>query len=276
MRSPTTTSCARCSRRLSEGASVRIGSGDAAVHADDGARRAAAEAARAGARCATAADGSNLSFVIGEHLFLKAYRRLRARRASGMGDWPLSHGALAVRRRRADGRRNRARAAVGRADDDRPRASGRTEPGRRLALHAALPRAQHRRRRGTRDRTARSARADHSSYLLLVRALAARTAELHRALAVPTGDPSFDPEPFTARTLRRMGGRTIRSELDATLSDAARTARRASRPTRATRGGCARDATDRLHAAIEKRAAGPTTASRDSPARRLSTWAKCS
>ena len=59
--------------------------------------------------------------------------------------------------------------------------------------------------------------ADHSSYLLLVRALAARTAELHRALAVPTGDPSFDPEPFTAQRLAEWT-QTIRSELDATLS----------------------------------------------------------
>jgi maltose alpha-D-glucosyltransferase/alpha-amylase len=38
--------------------------------------------------------------------------------------------------------------------------------------------------------------ADHASYLLRVQTLAERTAELHRALAVTTGDPAFDPEPL--------------------------------------------------------------------------------
>ncbi len=150
-RSPTTTSCARCSRRSSERASVRIGAGTLRFTPTT-ALGALLPKRLAQARVRHAADGSNLTFVVGEQLFLKAYRRLRARRASRMGARPLPHGALALRRRRADGRRDRARAAVGRADDRRSRASRRTEPGRRLALHAALPRAQHRRRRGTRDR----------------------------------------------------------------------------------------------------------------------------
>ncbi len=59
--------------------------------------------------------------------------------------------------------------------------------------------------------------ADHSAYLLLVRALAARTAELHRALAVTTGDPAFDPEPLDAERLAEWVAR-IRVEMDVTLA----------------------------------------------------------
>lgn len=57
---------------------------------------------------------------------------------------------------------------------------------------------------------------DHSSYLLLVQSLAARTAELHRALALKTGDPSFDPEPFTTERLTEWADAIV-GELDATL-----------------------------------------------------------
>jgi maltose alpha-D-glucosyltransferase / alpha-amylase len=39
----------------------------------------------------------------------------------------------------------------------------------------------------------------HGLYLSLVRTLAIRTAELHRALARPTDDPAFAPEPITAQ-----------------------------------------------------------------------------
>ena len=39
----------------------------------------------------------------------------------------------------------------------------------------------------------------HGGYLALVRTLAQRTAELHAALAMRTGDPAFDPEPIEAR-----------------------------------------------------------------------------
>jgi maltose alpha-D-glucosyltransferase/alpha-amylase len=36
----------------------------------------------------------------------------------------------------------------------------------------------------------------HEAYLIMIRTLAARTAELHRALATPTGNAAFDPEPL--------------------------------------------------------------------------------
>ena len=38
----------------------------------------------------------------------------------------------------------------------------------------------------------------HGAYLSLVHTLGARTAELHKALALRTGDPAFDPEPLEA------------------------------------------------------------------------------
>ena len=41
----------------------------------------------------------------------------------------------------------------------------------------------------------------HGAYLTLVRTLARRTAELHLALAMTTGDPAFDPEPISAADL---------------------------------------------------------------------------
>jgi maltose alpha-D-glucosyltransferase/alpha-amylase len=37
----------------------------------------------------------------------------------------------------------------------------------------------------------------HEAYLIMVRTLATRTAELHAALATPTGNPDFDPQPLT-------------------------------------------------------------------------------
>jgi maltose alpha-D-glucosyltransferase/alpha-amylase len=42
----------------------------------------------------------------------------------------------------------------------------------------------------------------HEAYLALVRVLAARTAELHRALARPAADPAFDPQPLTRADLQ--------------------------------------------------------------------------
>ena len=99
---------------------------------------------------------------------------------------------------------------------------------------------------------------DHTSYLLLVRTLAARTADLHRALAVKTGDPSFDPEPFTPTRLAEWAA-AITAELDATLSSLR--ARRSNLPDAARElAGQALAAAQRLRGVISKHAAGPTTA----------------
>ncbi len=55
----------------------------------------------------------------------------------------------------------------------------------------------------------------HAAYLALIRVLAVRTAELHRALATRTRDAAFDPQPLT------------RSDLDAYQQRAAEEARNA-------------------------------------------------
>jgi maltose alpha-D-glucosyltransferase/alpha-amylase len=94
--------------------------------------------------------------------------------------------------------------------------------------------------------------------LLLARALAARTADVHRALSAKTGDPSFDPEPFTAERLAEWAA-AITSELDTTLQTLR--ARRGALPA-VTRDavGHALDTAQRLRAAIARQAAGPITA----------------
>ena len=47
----------------------------------------------------------------------------------------------------------------------------------------------------------------HADHLRFIATLGTRTAELHRALTVETGDQSFDPEPITATDLERWGRR---------------------------------------------------------------------
>jgi maltose alpha-D-glucosyltransferase/alpha-amylase len=57
----------------------------------------------------------------------------------------------------------------------------------------------------------------HGLYLSQVRTLAIRTAELHRALATPTDDPAFAPEPIAAQDVAAWGAAT-RAAADATLT----------------------------------------------------------
>jgi maltose alpha-D-glucosyltransferase/alpha-amylase len=163
-----------------------------------------------------AGDSSNLAVLIGNHLFVKAFRRVR----EGVHpEWEMGRflterspcsavtptaGAIVLERRGA-------------------------EPTTLALVQAAVPNQGDGWRytlqyleRSIDDAMTRAAdgqilAADHSAYLLLVRALAARTAELHRALAVTTGDPAFDPEPLNAPRLVQWVER-IRVEADATLA----------------------------------------------------------
>ncbi|MGA7539577.1 MAG: maltose alpha-D-glucosyltransferase [Steroidobacteraceae bacterium] len=57
----------------------------------------------------------------------------------------------------------------------------------------------------------------HGLYLSLVRTLAIRTAELHRALAQPTDDPAFAPEPIAAEDVAAWGA-AARAAAEATLT----------------------------------------------------------
>ncbi len=162
-----------------------------------------------------AGDSSNLTALIGDRLFLKAYRRLR----SGVHpEWEM--GRFLTERSPCDA----VVPTAGAIELDR---HGETTT---LALVQAAVRHQGDGWRYTLDylqrciddATSRAAdgqvlTVDHSSHLLLVRALAARTAELHRALAVTTGDPAFDPVPFDHAALTQWAER-IRTEADATLA----------------------------------------------------------
>jgi maltose alpha-D-glucosyltransferase / alpha-amylase len=57
----------------------------------------------------------------------------------------------------------------------------------------------------------------HGGYLTLVQTLATRTAELHRAFAIRSGDPAFEPEPLTAQDFEAWKAR-VRQEAGDTLS----------------------------------------------------------
>jgi maltose alpha-D-glucosyltransferase/alpha-amylase len=70
--------------------------------------------------------------------------------------------------------------------------------------------------RGTGAEPEAEAAEAHGSYLALIQILATRTAELHRALAMPSGDPAFQPEPFTAQDLEEWKQR-VRQEAEETL-----------------------------------------------------------
>jgi maltose alpha-D-glucosyltransferase/alpha-amylase len=203
------------------------------------------------------ADSSNLAFVVGDQLFLKAYRRLRA---GVHPEWEL--GRFLTERSPCSAVAPTAGAIV----LDRPSA----EPTTVALVQAAVQNqgdgwkyTLRYLERSMDDAVARASNGnigtgDHSSYLLLVRTLAARTADLHRALAVKTGDPNFDAEPFTAERLAEWAA-GIGAELDATLQTL--------RARRSELLGAAREiaahalgAAERLRGAIAKHAAGPTTA----------------
>jgi maltose alpha-D-glucosyltransferase/alpha-amylase len=212
-------------------------------------------------RLATAAvraagDSSNQALVVGDRLFLKAYRRLRR---GVHPEWEM--GRFLTERSPCSAVAPTAGAIV----LERPNA----EPTTVALVQAAVQNQGDGWRYTLRylercvdDAAARGDEpvpdVDHSSYLLLVRALATRTAELHRALAVKTGDPAFDPEPFDAARLKEWAAQ-IRAELDATMFTL-----------RARRGELAADARDiasraleatkRLHESITADSAAPAAA----------------
>jgi maltose alpha-D-glucosyltransferase/alpha-amylase len=57
----------------------------------------------------------------------------------------------------------------------------------------------------------------HGAYLTLIQTLAARTAELHRAFATPSGDPAFEPEPLSPQDVEQWRER-VRAEATDTLT----------------------------------------------------------
>jgi maltose alpha-D-glucosyltransferase/alpha-amylase len=57
----------------------------------------------------------------------------------------------------------------------------------------------------------------HGGFVALIETLGTRTAELHRAFAIRSGDPAFDPEPFESADLDAWKGR-LHDELAATIA----------------------------------------------------------
>ncbi|HEX6528351.1 MAG TPA: putative maltokinase, partial [Burkholderiales bacterium] len=57
----------------------------------------------------------------------------------------------------------------------------------------------------------------HGSYLTLMQTLATRTGELHKAFAMRSGDPAFEPEPLTAQDVEAWKAK-VREEANATLA----------------------------------------------------------
>ena len=163
----------------------------------------------------TATEGSNSTFLIGDRLFLKAYRRLQ----EGVNpEWEMG-------RHLTDVAPCDCTAPVAGAVEYQP-AEG--EPSTLLLLQAAV------RNQGdgwsytlqyleryledaaARDPAAPRPEHEHGTYLMHMETLAKRTADLHRALATRTGVPAFDPEPMDAAVLARWLAR-IREEAAATL-----------------------------------------------------------
>jgi maltose alpha-D-glucosyltransferase/alpha-amylase len=60
-------------------------------------------------------------------------------------------------------------------------------------------------------------RSVHGAYLTLMQTLATRTGELHRAFAMRTGDPAFEPEPLTAQDFEQWKAK-VREEASETLA----------------------------------------------------------
>ena len=57
----------------------------------------------------------------------------------------------------------------------------------------------------------------HGGYLTLMQTLATRTAELHRAFAISSGDPAFEPEPIAATDFEAWKAK-VRQEANDTLA----------------------------------------------------------
>jgi maltose alpha-D-glucosyltransferase/alpha-amylase len=60
-------------------------------------------------------------------------------------------------------------------------------------------------------------RSVHGAYLALMQTLATRTAELHRAFAIRSGDPAFEPEPLTAQDVEAWKSK-VREEANDTFA----------------------------------------------------------
>jgi maltose alpha-D-glucosyltransferase/alpha-amylase len=163
----------------------------------------------------TATEASNASVLLGNQFFLKAYRRLR----EGVNpEWEMSRFLTDISPCGATV------PALG-AIEYRPATGGPCT----LALIQSCVKNQgdgwqytlqylerHVEDVVTRSEDGADVEAEHANYLLLMRALGARTADLHRALALEAGLAAFDPEPLDRAHLEAWAAR-LSIEVERTL-----------------------------------------------------------
>src|SRR5262249_35042424 len=145
------------------------------------------------------AQSTNTSVQIGEHFFLKCYRRLR----QGI------HPELEIGRFLTEVARFPQCVPLAGAVEYAAKEGG--EPATLLLLQAYLPNQGDgwKYTLGFLERYLESAGKQEGlgAYLSLVQTLGARTAQLHRAFARHSGDPAFEPETFTAQDMQEWKAR---------------------------------------------------------------------
>src|SRR5437763_9364638 len=153
-------------------------------------------------------QSTNTSVTLGERLFLKCFRRIR----------PGMHPELEVGRFLTEVAHFKNCVPLAGAVEYVP--SGGGESAAVALLQAYIP------NQGDAwsytlaylERVVESLREDetHGAYLTLIQTLATRTAELHRAFAMKSGDAAFEPEALTAQDIDAWRAR-VRQEAEQTL-----------------------------------------------------------
>jgi maltose alpha-D-glucosyltransferase/alpha-amylase len=153
------------------------------------------------------AQSTNTSVMLGERLFLKCYRRMR----------PGTHPELEVGRYLTEVARFPNCVPLAGTVEYLPKEG---EPSAIVLLQAYVP------NQGDgwaytlsyleRFIEMRRDAEGHEAFVTLVQTLATRTAELHRAFALKSGLPEFEPEPFSAQDFEAWRAR-VREEAEQTL-----------------------------------------------------------
>jgi maltose alpha-D-glucosyltransferase/alpha-amylase len=202
--------CRNVVRAIGEGRSLPTGHGSIRFTPTEAFRDIAGEDLAGLGAGQLHAQATNTSVTLGERLFLKCYRRLRA------GISP----ELEVGRFLTETARFPNCVPVAGAVEY---STGSGEPTTLALLQAYLP------NQGdgwsyTLDYLERfletqlgTVEENHGAYLLLIQALATRTAELHRAFAAPSGDPAFNPAPLNEANVQAWKA-GVRKEAEDTLS----------------------------------------------------------
>lgn len=163
-------------------------------------------------------ESSNTALILGERLFLKAYRRIRAgispewemgRFLTEISPFPHITPVYGTLEYRADTGESSTLALLQGYVDNQGDAWSHTIGYAQRFLQRRLVSPQAQPAGGEMDEAA-------ATETLLMNKLGQRTGELHRALSVSTNDPAFDPEPITRQDLQQWIGR-LEAELAETL-----------------------------------------------------------